>query len=197
MDWMMTTWEDAMRIAVSTIAIYVVVIAVIRANGLRSLSKMSSFDFVMSIAVGSIVAGTLLSASTSVADGATALAVLFICQRAVAWGRKNAGASALVDNTAVVLMVGESMLEDVLTSTRVTADDVRGKLREANVVDLSEVHVVVLEATGDISVLHSGDGTVLDARLLENVTGGDAALVTLQAQRESRKTTDDVAVQQE
>lgn len=197
MDWMMTTWEDAIRIAVSTIAIYVVVIAVIRANGLRSLSKMSSFDFVMSIAVGSIVAGTLLSASTSVADGATALTVLFICQRAVAWGRKNAGASALVDNTAVVLMVGESMLEDVLTSTRVTADDVRGKLREANVVDLSEVHVVVLEATGDISVLHSGDGTVLDARLLENVAGGDAALVALQAQRESRKTTDDVAVQQE
>ena len=183
MDWLTTTWNDAFRIALSTIGVYVAVIAVVRANGLRSLAKMSSFDFVMSVAVGSIVASTLLSKSPSVADGVVGVAMIFLCQRTVAWGRKHAGASALVDNTPVVLMVGERMLDDVLARTRVTRDDVRGKLREANVIDLSEVHLVVLEATGDISVLHGEGGRLPDERLLDGVDGGAEALRELSGAR--------------
>ena len=181
MDWLTTTWGDALRIVLSTVAVYAIVIAVIRANGLRSLSKMSSFDFVMSIAVGSVVAATLLSPSTSIADGAIAIASLFVCQRLVARARKGGNAESLVDNTPVVLMVGERMREDVLSRTRVTREDVLGKLREANVIELSEVYAVILEATGDISVLHGSDGTPLDARLLDGVDGGETALAELAA----------------
>jgi len=181
MDWLTTTWSDAFRITLSTIGVYVAVIAVIRLNGLRSLSKMSSFDFVMSVAVGSIVASVLLSASVSVADGAIGLAMIFLCQRVIAWARKHVGASTLVDNTPIVLMVGERMLDDVLDRTRITRDDVHGKLREANVLALSEVHLVVLEATGDISVLHGESGQLPDARLLEGVSGSDEAIRELAA----------------
>ena len=65
------------------------------------------------------------------------------------------------------------MLDDVLLRTRVTRDDILGKLREANVIDLSEVYAVVLESTGDISVLHGKDGKALDARLLKDVKGSE------------------------
>ena len=175
MELFTTTWSDAFRIVLSTAGIYVAVIAVVRVNGLRSLSKMSSFDFVMSVAVGSVVATTLLSASTSLVDGAIGLLALFLCQHLVARAR-GAGAQPLVDNSPVVLMVGERMLDDALERTRVTRDDVRGKLREANVIDLSEVHVVVLESTGDISVLHGSDGKRLDPRLLEGVKGAESVV---------------------
>ena len=174
MDWLTTTWGDAARIALSTVGVYAAVIVAVRANGLRSLSKMSSFDFVMSVAVGSIVASTLLNGSPSVGDGAVGVAMIFLCQRAVAWARRHLNASPLVDNTPVVLMVGERMLDEVLARTRVTRADVLGKLREANVIHLSEVYAVVLESTGDISVLHGSDGTPLDARLLEGVQGAEA-----------------------
>lgn len=178
MDLFTTTWSDVFRIVLSTAGIYAAVIVIVRVNGLRSLSKMSSFDFVMSVAVGSVVAGTLLGRSTSLVDGTIGLLSLFLFQHLVARAR-NAGAQPVLDNSPVVLMVGERMLDDVLERTRVTHDDVRGKLREANVIDLSEVHVVVLESTGDISVLHGSDGTPLDARLLEGVGGGEAALAAL------------------
>ena len=46
------------------------------------------------------------------------------------------------------------MIEENLTRSRVTADDLRGKLREANVRNYNEVRYVVLEATGDVSVVH-------------------------------------------
>ena len=178
MDWLAMQWSDALRILVSTVGVYAAVILFIRLNGLRSLSKMSSFDFAVTVAIGSAVASTVLSASVSLAEGVVGLAALILCQRLLSRARASAGASALVDNTPVVLMVGTRMLDDALERTRVTREDVLGKLREANVIDLAEVHAVVLEATGDISVLHGSDGKRLDPRLLEGVSGAEEVLGT-------------------
>jgi len=172
----MITWSTALQIVASAAAILAVVVALIRLNGLRSLSKMSSFDFVVTIAVGSIIASTVLSDSVSPLEGMLGVVALLFSQRLLARARVSANASVLVDNTPVVLMVGERMLDDTLARVRVTRDDIRGKLREANVIELSEVHVVVLESTGDISVLHGSGDKTLDGRLLEGVKGGDEAL---------------------
>jgi len=173
MDWLTTTWSDFWQITLSAMGILAAVVLLIRLNGLRSLSKMSSFDFAVTVAVGSIVATTLMSDSASLFDGAIGVAALLLSQRLVSMARVHFNASAVVDNQAIVLMVGETMLDDALVRTRVTRDDIRGKLREANVIDLSEVHAVVLESTGDISVLHGSDGKKLDARLLEGVANAE------------------------
>ncbi|WP_311199201.1 YetF domain-containing protein [Leisingera caerulea] len=61
------------------------------------------------------------------------------------------------------------ILEAALTATRVAESDLIAKLREANVKDLSQVSAVVLETTGDISVLH---GDHLQDRLLSGVEKG-------------------------
>ena len=57
-------------------------------------------------------------------------------------------------------------LEASMASSRVSRDDVLAKLRAANVLSLSEVRAVVLETTGDISVLH---GDHLDDDLIRDV----------------------------
>ena len=123
MDWLTTTWSDAAQIILSAFCILAAVIVLIRLNGLRSLSKMSSFDFAVTVAIGSIAASTILSDSASVLDGAIGAAALLLAQRVISYARVNAGASALVDNQPVVLMAGEHMLDDVLLRTRVTRDD--------------------------------------------------------------------------
>lgn len=58
------------------------------------------------------------------------------------------------------------MDHEALAATRVAEDDLIAKLREANVLDFSQVRAVVLERTGDISVLH---GCSLQVQLLEGV----------------------------
>ncbi len=169
MEWLTTSWSDFWHISLSAAGILVAVVLLIRANGLRSLSKMSSFDFAVTVAVGSVAATTLLSDSASLLDGAIGIAALLFSQRLISHARVHFNASVLVDNQPVVLMVGDTMLTDAMRRTRVTADDIRGKLREANVIELSEVHAVVLESTGDISVLHGSQDKPLDGRLLEGV----------------------------
>ena len=172
MEWFNTTALRVTLIFVSTIGIYAVVILFTRFNGLRTFSKMSSFDFAITIAVGSVVAATVLSETPSLIEGTVALGTLFLCQRAVSWARYHLSASEVVDNEPILLMVGGTLFKDVLEATRVTEDDVYGKLRESNVLDFDEVQAVILESTGDISVLHGEPGKKkLNPALLKGVRG--------------------------
>jgi len=72
----------------------------------------------------------------------------------------------VVENEPLLVMKDGEFLQEALETTRVTEGDVIAKLREANALDLSKVRAVVLETTGDISVMH---GEEFNARLLEGV----------------------------
>lgn len=172
MNWLVTTPARLLLILFSTVIIYSSVILFTRVNGLRSFSKMSGFDFAMTIAVGSIMATTIMSERPSILEGASALAALFACQRFVSWARTRRDASFVVDNEPKLLMANGELFEDALSEARVTKADLYAKLREANVLNLSEVRAVVLETSGDISVLH---GPGLEADLLTGVLGRERA----------------------
>jgi uncharacterized membrane protein YcaP (DUF421 family) len=68
-------------------------------------------------------------------------------------------------------MDGDAILRGNLNRARMTVEELNGKLREANVLNYGQVRAVVLETTGDVSVLH-GDGD-LDPDLLRDVRGVD------------------------
>ena len=175
-DWFSVHPPDLVAVVLSTALIYAVLVALVRLVGLRSFSKMTSTDFAVTIAVGTVLASAVLTPEPPLARSAVALASLFALQFVVALLRKRTSwASMVVDNTPVVLMAGDRMLRDNLRRTRVTEDDVWAKLREANVLDPSEVRAVVLEGTGDISVLHGDpDGRDLHPCLLRGVEDADA-----------------------
>lgn len=144
-----------------------------RIAGLRSFSKMTSFDFAITVAMGSVIGAVVVSTGTaySVANGALALASLFAVQAAFAFARSHASlARGLLDNDPLLLMEdGGRLLEDNLRSARIAPSDVYAKLREANVLQLEEVRAVVLEATGDISVLHGEPGQGLHDTVMDGV----------------------------
>lgn len=161
-----TTWEQAADVALSATLMYLAIVAVVRINGLRSFSKMSSFDFATTVATGSLLASIALTGS-SLANGVVALVVIFVVQAAIAVGRRSAGVDRVVDNRPVLLMADGRMLEENLGEARMTRDDVRAKLRLAGVIDQRSVRFVVLETTGDISIATT-DGPI-DADLLRGV----------------------------
>jgi uncharacterized membrane protein YcaP (DUF421 family) len=165
-----TAREEIAVILLTGLAIYVVVMAYIRIAGLRSMSKMSSFDFIMTVAAGAIVGSTALTTG-SLAEGALALGVLFALQVAIAFGRRHLGFGSVVDNTPLLLMNGDEVIGDHLNRARMTEAELRAKLREANVLNLEQVKAVVLETTGDVSVIH-GDAP-FDPDLLRDVRGED------------------------
>ena len=156
-------------ILLSALGVYITLILFTRIAGKRSFSKMSSFDFAMTVAIGSILASTILSSSVSLAEGITGLAVVYLLQISAAFLRRYKGFKKLIDNTPLLLMDGQNILYENLKKARVAEGDLRSKLREANVIELSEVHAVVFETTGDISVLHSSNNRKLNDWMMEDV----------------------------
>ena len=95
------------------------------------------------------------------------MAGLFVVQAASARLRKTSDhVEDLMQNDPVFLMRNGKFCDDALTYTRVAKSDLIAKLREANVLDYGQVRAVVLETTGDVSVLH---GDHLEETIVENV----------------------------
>lgn len=168
-EWFKFSWEAFGAILITAAVIYLVVIIMTRICGKRSFSKMSSFDFAMTVAIGSIIATTILSKSVSLADGIIGIVAVYLLQIGAAFARRNNTVKKLMDNTPLLLMDGETILEENLLKGRVAKSDLRAKLREANITELSEVKAVIFETTGDISVLHKQHNRPVDDFLLEDV----------------------------
>lgn len=157
--WFTSDWSSLLAIVLTAAGIYLAVIVFTRVAGKRSFSKMSSFDFAMTVAVGSLIATTVLSADVSLWDGVVGLGAIYLLQISVALLRRFEIIKKTVDNSPLLLMDGEEVLHENLKRARVSEDDLRSKLREANVLQLSQVRAVIFETTGDISVMHTQDAT--------------------------------------
>ena len=144
------------------------VLILVRVVGLRSFSKMTAFDFVTTIAMGSLLAAA--SGATSwraFLQAVLALAFLLLVQWVLALARiRSDRLRHLMANTPVLLMENGIFCEEALRQSRVAREDVLAKIRTANALDLAAVRAVVLENTGDISVLH---GDHLDEEVLRGV----------------------------
>ncbi|MEL6614636.1 MAG: YetF domain-containing protein, partial [Bacteroidota bacterium] len=170
-DWITTSWTAVGGVVVSAVLIYATLILFTRLAGLRSFSKMSGFDFAMTVAIGSILATSILTDSPPLLQAIVGLGAIYALQIGAAALRKRFGwFSRLIDNEPLILMTRDGMVRANLKKARVTEHDIWAKLREANVLTIAEVRAVVFESTGDISVLHGpADGETLEACLLTGV----------------------------
>ncbi len=173
-EWLGASWGDLAMVGVSAVAIYVTVVVYTRLAGLRSFSKMSSFDFAITVAFGSMMATVAVSPTATLAQGVVGLGVLYLLQVTVGALRRRSVFQKVVDNQPRLLMAGTEILEHNLRASRVTESDLRAKLREANVIHPGQIRAVVMETTGDIAVLHADpDGPELDLALLSGVEDVD------------------------
>lgn len=166
-SWFALDPSALLGIFLTSVGVYAALIVLVRINGLRSFSKMSSHDFAITVAIGSVIASTVVAPNPSLGNGVAALVALFAAQRALSSLRRHLEGSP-VDNRPLLLMRDGRILDENLARAQVTRADLMAKLREANVMRMSEVRAVVIEATGDVSVLH-GQREAFDEALLAGV----------------------------
>ena len=174
-DWMTTGWSQVALIALSAAGMYVTVILLTRLAGVRSFSKMSGFDFAVTVAIGSVLASVIMSKDPPLASGIAALVCLFGLQIGMAILRSRfPGIQTLADNKPRLIMIGSEIQHDQLKKAKMTESDLWGKLREANAFQFSQVLAVIAETTGDVCVLHTtGDQRDIEPELLKDVVAGE------------------------
>jgi uncharacterized membrane protein YcaP (DUF421 family) len=169
-NWLYANELIIYKSAISVVAIYGIILIYTRVFGLRTFAKMTSIDFAATIAMGSIFADVIGSTDYSILKGSVALFVIIILQTLYSFFiRKSDVFKKVFTNTPILLMKNGEILHKNLSKANVSKGDLYGKLREANVIEMSEVRAVVFEVTGDISVLHTSGNETLARELLEGV----------------------------
>jgi uncharacterized membrane protein YcaP (DUF421 family) len=170
-NWIYANEIIIFKTAASVVAIYLIILLYSRVFGLRTFAKMTSIDFASTIAMGSIFADVIGSTDYSIVKGGMALGVIILLQTLYSlFIRKSTVFKKAFTNTPILLMKDGIILHDNLSRANVSKNDLYGKLREANVIELKEVRAVVFEVTGDISVLHTRGDEPLAQVLLEGVS---------------------------
>lgn len=152
------------------VIIYILIIIFTRLYGLRSFSKMTSFDFAMTIAIGSLIASSVSTGKPTVVMGAVIIGFLYFAKYLINLlvyiSPRMAGA---INNQPILLILDGELLHQNLKTTKVTEDELREKLRESNVWSLQQVKAAVLETTGDVSIIHGDQNMEFDEYILKGV----------------------------
>lgn len=165
-------WDIFLRAGIAIIAI----ITLTRLHGLRSFSKMSGFDFAITVSIGSVLAGAVTTLGTPLWTFIAAFVALFIVQIVLSQCRTRfAVIRKISDNAPLLMMENGKMIPDNMRRAGMSENDLWAKLREANAYNLDHVHAVIMETTGDVSVLHdASQGCEISTEVLSDVARGTA-----------------------
>lgn len=153
LNWFFDGWLHPARTAIMAVTMYVTMLVVIRIGGKRSLTKMNVFDFVFSVAIGSMVAGVVTSPDVSYVDGLvgigafTGLQILFgRLSRRPRWQR-------WINGSPTLLLRDGEFDRQAMRDQKIAREEILSALRLRGIRECDRVAAVVLETDGEFSVL--------------------------------------------
>ena len=160
-------WQSIERTFIITVLAYIAMIFLLRISGKRTLSKMNAFDFIVTIALGSTFATVTLTKNVALLDGILVFALLIGMQFIITWlsVRVKAVKHLITSRPTLLLYKGE-LLDAVVKRERITIDEIYVAVRKKGIADLEDVAAIVLETTGDLTVITNmepGNAQTLDS----------------------------------
>ncbi len=169
LDHFSITVIDALAVIVATAGLYWMFVLLVRLLGQRALARMSSTDLAVIIVLGAVIGRAALGDTPVLAAGILAMITLFAMQALAGQLRRLIRTAWPLSNAPLLLMAGTGFVEEHLRRIHLDEEELWPKLREAGIRHRSEVAAVILEPTGEISVLRRG--IPLDRSLLADVRG--------------------------
>jgi uncharacterized membrane protein YcaP (DUF421 family) len=158
------SWEHVLRSALTAAAIYIVIVVAIRVVGEKALAKMSGYDMIVTVALGSLVATLPLTTSVSLVDAiAAAVTFLGLQQLTRYLQSRYRVVHTLVRERPHLLLWNGEMLQDRLLESDISADEVRAAVRRSGILSLAQVRAAVLENDGEWSIIPQSDTPDLSA----------------------------------
>jgi len=144
-------------IIIGTIA-YIAIIIMLRISGKRTLSKWNSFDFVVTIAFGSVLASILLNTKDKIGQGILSFALLVLFQYVITWiSVRSSVIQKLIKSEPALLLYRGEMQPDTMKKERIAEGEILAALRASGVSAVEDADAVILETDGSFSVLQNID----------------------------------------
>ena len=139
-------------ILLRTILFYAVLIIQIRLMGKRQLSQMEPTEFVVTILIANLASIPLEEPQHSIWSGLLPMAIILIAERFLSWiSLKDIRIRRLLCGKPVILIENGHLLRSNLKRTRITLDELSGKLREQGILEIETVQYAILETNGSLT----------------------------------------------
>ena len=142
------------RILATAPVMYFAIIFLVRASGKRSTSQMNNFDWVVTVAMGSIGASSIVNGSVTVAEAVLAIATLLFLQYVVTRTILVFPLAATVFKPRPRLLVhrGE-LLPESLWYERIATAEIEAAVRSSGLTEIAQAELVILETDATFSVI--------------------------------------------
>jgi uncharacterized membrane protein YcaP (DUF421 family) len=143
--------ESVLRAA----AIYFFMLFLFRIAGKRSVTEMSSFEFVLLLIVGEATQQAILGKDYSVTNAFLVIATLIAINIGLSLLKlRSHHAKRLFDGTPLVIVEHGRPLKDLMKKVRVVEDDIMAAAREFQGLErMDQIKFAVLETSGIISIV--------------------------------------------
>lgn len=137
-------------IAILTISM----VLLLRVSGKRTLTKMNAFDFIVTIALGSVLASVALSEDIPIANGVAAMMSFIVIQFLFTWlsVRITVFQTLITSNPSLIFYI-RNFLYPTMKKERITVAEIYSAARQQGLATLDEIDMIILETTGDIAII--------------------------------------------
>ena len=136
------------------ILIYVLALILSKLIGIKIISQMNFFDFIVGISVGSMIAKIIIDKDHVVFSGIVALIVFALLTIATSYlNLKSYTARRIINAKTLILIENGRIIDKNMKRLRITVNELMMKLREKDVFNLEDVQFAIMESSGQLSVL--------------------------------------------
>ena len=157
-------WSRIARIALLSLLVYASIVILVRLAGKRVTAKRNAFDWIVTIALGSVAASVILTQELTFLEGMTAVGTLVALQYLVTWSAVRWHVvEELVAAAPCLLVYRGEFLDETLQRERVTRDEILAAVRQAGHAGFGEILAVILEPSAELSIVTYGNSDDLSA----------------------------------
>ncbi len=147
-------WQECAR----AVLIFAYGLAVVRIAGRRVFGKWSALDIIVSVIVGSNLSRALTGSAALVGTLAATTLLMTLHWILAQLASRVRWVSSVVEGSPVHLARDGEALRDAMLRDAVSEYDLNEALRQSGVESVADTRLIVLEPSGKINVLKSGQG---------------------------------------
>jgi uncharacterized membrane protein YcaP (DUF421 family) len=145
--------EELLWTALRGLAVYVLMLVVIRLLGKRTVGNFTAFDLLVALMLGEVV-DEIIYGDVSFLQGAVAILVVSAAKYATAWlSYRNTRFNKVLEGVPTAIVRNGKLLPKGLRSELMNELEAFAALRLREISDIREVKVALMEADGEVSIL--------------------------------------------
>ncbi|HAQ36341.1 MAG: DUF421 domain-containing protein [Maricaulis sp.] len=159
-------WANIVSMAISAPLLYLGVIVFIRLSGKRSTSQMNNFDWIVTVAMGSLVGSAVVLEDVTLFEAFCAIGLLMLLQFLFTLGAARFQWIEDLIKSSPSILYDNGYCRSAMRAERITEGEIRAAVRENGIADLSQVRWVILENDASFSVVAKNEGDLAQTSLV-------------------------------